>query len=80
MVSTLSSRPTNFTNVVTEYIGQIHRVTSNESYWHCFPDAEDEDAMKNCRDTDEINFEIKVISQKPKVFTIQNVCIYTYKF
>ena len=58
----------------TEYIGQIHYVTSNQSYWHCFPDAEDEEAMKNCRDTESINFEIKVVSQKPKVFTIQNVC------
>lgn len=59
----------------TDHIGQIHRVSSNQSYWRCFPDdLNDEEAMQNCRDTEPINFEIKVASLKPRVFTIQNVC------
>ena len=57
----------------TEYIGQKHHITSNQSYWHCFPDKTDEEAMKNCRDSDPIDFELEVVSLKPKVFTIKNV-------
>eukprot|EP01084_Bolivina_argentea_P124597 220779_1 len=55
------------------YVGQIHKITSNQSYWRCFPeDSEDEEALSQCRDTQPIELEIKVVSLQPRAFTIQN--------
>eukprot|EP01084_Bolivina_argentea_P008404 15748_1 len=55
-----------------QFIGQKHTIISNQSYWHCFPDINDQDAVDKCRDPAPIELELEVISLQPKAFLIKN--------
>eukprot|EP01083_Nonionella_stella_P086852 241482_1 len=54
----------------TDYIGQIHRVTSQYSYYTCYPPTTSAEDVAKCRGTEALHFEWKVLSVKPKVFEL----------
>eukprot|EP01084_Bolivina_argentea_P005901 11151_1 len=54
----------------TEYIGQIHKISSKYSYYTCYPHTISEADIAKCRSTETINFEWKVVSIKPKVLEL----------
>jgi len=54
----------------TEHIGQITRITSKYSHFHCYPPSTSDEDMAKCRDDKELNFEWKVVSVEPKVLEL----------
>lgn len=57
-----------------EYIGQIHTIESNESYWNCLPESLEPtpNEILKCRNNQPIYINLEVISMEPKVFKIMN--------
>eukprot|EP01084_Bolivina_argentea_P110543 197343_1 len=54
-----------------DFIGQKHRVVSNETYWHCVPDTDwTQEEIDGCRGTGTIEIDVEVIGLYPKMFKI----------
>eukprot|EP01084_Bolivina_argentea_P186766 321834_1 len=50
-----------------DFIGQKHQVTSNHSFYNCYPVTTNDEDIKKCRDDSIINFEWEVVSTSPRV-------------
>eukprot|EP01084_Bolivina_argentea_P186768 321837_1 len=50
-----------------DYIGQKHKITSNHSFYHCYPITDSIEDIEKCRDKNIMNFEWEVLSTSPRV-------------
>lgn len=60
---------------VTDDIGTIYNIKSKHGFWNCKPDKSlnKNEQIELCQNKQDININIEVISQEPKMFVIENI-------
>eukprot|EP01083_Nonionella_stella_P150278 478466_1 len=64
--------PTKMYMYPVEEVGQIFEATSNHSYYHCYPESQEEEDVAKCRESELLTVELQVHAVSPKVMSIAN--------